>query len=46
MPSYDSKSDIWNIGITAIELAEKEPPLAEIHPMRALHLIPTADLGL
>jgi len=44
--SYNSKADIWSIGITGIEIADKNPPLSDIHPMRALTLIPTSDLGL
>ena len=31
---YDQKCDIWAVGITAIELAEMEPPMFDLHPMR------------
>jgi len=40
---YDDRVDIWSLGITLIELAEREPPLSEVHPMRALMQIPIRD---
>ncbi|KAJ8008116.1 hypothetical protein DPEC_G00101420 [Dallia pectoralis] len=36
---YNHLCDIWAVGITAVELAELQPPMFDLHPMRALMLM-------
>lgn len=40
---YDGKADVWSVGIACIEMAEKLPPLYEVHPMRVIMMIPNND---
>ena len=40
---YNHKVDIWALGISVIQLAEMNPPLSDVNPMRALLLITYAE---
>lgn len=40
---YDTKADIWSLGITCIELAERKPPLFNMNAMSALYHIAQND---
>ncbi|KAM3187345.1 hypothetical protein ACTXT7_002523 [Hymenolepis weldensis] len=36
---YDTRADVWSLGVTGLELWEAEPPLAGVPPMKAFSLI-------
>ncbi|XP_074926600.1 mitogen-activated protein kinase kinase kinase kinase 1 [Chelonoidis abingdonii] len=36
---YNELCDIWSVGITAVELAELQPPMFYVHPLRVLFLM-------
>ena len=38
--SYDSKADVWSLGISILEMCEGHPPHFNVHPMRAIFMIP------
>eukprot|EP00761_Pharyngomonas_kirbyi_P010273 gb/GECH01010293.1/.p1 GENE.gb/GECH01010293.1/~~gb/GECH01010293.1/.p1 ORF type:complete len:319 (+),score=62.36 gb/GECH01010293.1/:1-957(+) len=40
---YTEKVDIWSVGILAIEMADADPPLVQIPPLRALYIITSQE---
>lgn len=41
---YNQLCDIWAVGITSIELAELQPPMFDLHPMRYVELCDQSEL--
>ncbi|KNC51776.1 STE/STE20 protein kinase [Thecamonas trahens ATCC 50062] len=39
--TYDAKADIWSLGITALEMAEMEPPNSKMDPKMAMYMTPS-----
>jgi len=38
---YDGRADVWSLGITCLEMAEGQPPHANLNPLRAIFVIPS-----
>lgn len=36
---YSFPADVWSLGITAIEMMEGVPPMAELHPVQVILLV-------
>lgn len=43
---YNQLCDIWAVGITAIELAELQPPMYDLHPMRYGETLSKLDMHM
>ena len=39
---YDTKADVWSLGVTVYEIATGNPPLVKYEPLRAIQMIPKA----